>query len=233
MLMSIFTDIESALTEAKDEKFALLTQKTIPTLNKESFIGVRTPDLRKLAKKLAKRDDTGDFLAALPHRFFEEYQLHSFIISEVRDFDECIRLTDAFLPYIDNWATCDQLSPKVFAKHSDKLLPYIDKWLASELTYTVRFAVCSLMRYFLGDSFRSEYADRVAAVSSDEYYINMMRAWYFATALAKNYDETVPYIEDKRLDVWTHNKTIQKAVESFRITDEQKQYLRTMKIKGA
>ena len=233
MLMSIFTDIESALTEAKDEKFALLTQKTIPTLNKESFIGVRTPDLRKLAKKLAKRDDTGDFLAALPHRFFEEYQLHSFIISEVRDFDECIRLTDAFLPYIDNWATCDQLSPKVFAKHSDKLLPYIDKWLASELTYTVRFAVCSLMRYFLGDSFRSEYADRVAAVSSDEYYINMMRAWYFATALAKNYDEIVPYIEDKRLDVWTHNKTIQKAVESFRITDEQKQYLRTMKIKGA
>ena len=233
MLMSIFTDIESALTEAKDEKIALLTQKTIPTLNKESFIGVRTPDLRKLAKKLAKRDDTGDFLAALPHRFFEEYQLHSFIISEVRDFDECIRLTDAFLPYIDNWATCDQLSPKVFAKHSDKLLPYIDKWLASELTYTVRFAVCSLMRYFLGDSFRSEYADRVAAVSSDEYYINMMRAWYFATALAKNYDEIVPYIEDKRLDVWTHNKTIQKAVESFRITDEQKQYLRTMKIKGA
>ena len=231
--MSIFTDIESALTEAKDEKFALLTQKTIPTLNKESFIGVRTPDLRKLAKKLAKRDDTGDFLAALPHCFFEEYQLHSFIISEVRDFDECIRLTDAFLPYIDNWATCDQLSPKVFAKHSDKLLPYIDKWLASELTYTVRFAVCSLMRYFLGDSFRSEYADRVAAVSSDEYYINMMRAWYFATALAKNYDEIVPYIEDKRLDVWTHNKTIQKAVESFRITDEQKQYLRTMKIKGA
>ena len=231
--MSIFTDIESALTEAKDEKIALLTQKTIPTLNKESFIGVRTPDLRKLAKKLAKRDDTGDFLAALPHRFFEEYQLHSFIISEVRDFDECIRLTDAFLPYIDNWATCDQLSPKVFAKHSDKLLPYIDKWLASELTYTVRFAVCSLMRYFLGDSFRSEYADRVAAVSSDEYYINMMRAWYFATALAKNYDEIVPYIEDKRLDVWTHNKTIQKAVESFRITDEQKQYLRTMKIKGA
>ena len=231
--MSIFTDIESALTEAKDEKFALLTQKTIPTLNKESFIGVRSPDLRKLAKKLAKRDDTGDFLAALPHRFFEEYQLHSLIISEVRDFDECIRLTDAFLPYIDNWATCDQLSPKVFAKHSDNLLPYINKWLASEHTYTVRFAVCSLMRYFLGDSFRSEYADRVAAVSSNEYYINMMRAWYFATALAKNYNEVLPYIVQKKLDVWTHNKTIQKAVESFRITDEQKQFLRTLKVKGA
>ncbi|SEK27051.1 DNA alkylation repair enzyme [Ruminococcus sp. YRD2003] len=151
----------------------------------------------------------------------------------MRDFDECIRLTDDFLPYIDNWATCDQLSPNVFAKHSDKLLPYIDKWLASELTYTVRFAVCSLMRYFLGDSFRSEYADRVAAVSSDEYYINMMRAWYFATALAKNYNEVLPYIVQKKLDVWTHNKTIQKAVESFRITDEQKQFLRTLKVKGA
>ncbi|MBR4361990.1 MAG: DNA alkylation repair protein [Ruminococcus sp.] len=231
--MSISEYIKSALMELKDDEFAVFTQKTIPNIDKKCFIGVRTPDLRKLAKKLVKRDDTGEFLAALPHRFFEEYQLHSFIISEVRDFDECIRLTDAFLPYIDNWATCDQLSPKVLGRYKDELLPYIDKWLGSEHTYTVRFAICSLMRFYLGPDLKVEYPDRIALIRSDEYYINMMRAWYFATALAKNYDEIVPYIEDKRLDVWTHNKTIQKAVESFRITDEQKQYLRTLKIKGA
>ena len=231
--MSISEYIKSALMELKDDEFALFMQKTIPNTNGRYFFGVRTHDLRKLAKELAKREDVSNFLSALPHSYFEENQLHSFIISGYKDFDECIAHTEAFLPYIDNWATCDQLSPKVLGRYKDELLPYIDKWLGSEHTYTVRFAICSLMRYFLGDSFRSEYADRVAAVSSDEYYINMMRAWYFATALAKNYDEIVPYIEDKRLDVWTHNKTIQKAVESFRITDEQKQYLRTMKIKGA
>jgi len=229
--MSIFTDIESALTEAKDEKFALLTQKTIPTLNKESFIGVRTPDLRKLAKKLAKRDDTGDFLAALPHRFFEEYQLHSFIISEVRDFDECIRLTDAFLPYIDNWATCDQLSPRIFKKHRHELLPFIKRWIVSEHTYTVRFSIGMLMQHFLNEDFDISYAEMITTVRSDEYYIKMMIAWYFATALAKQYDAILPFIEKECLDAWTHNKAIQKACESFRISDSQKEYLRTLKIK--
>ena len=228
--MNIFAYIETALTQSGDEKFALLTQKTIPNLSREYIYGVRTPDLRKLAKELSCRDDAGEFLAALPHRYFEEYQLHSFIISAKKDFEECIALTEAFLPYIDNWATCDQLSPKAFARNTDRLMPYIDRWLASEHTYTVRFAICTLMRYFLGDSFKAEYADRVAGVISDEYYVNMMRAWYFATALAKNYDEILPCLEQKRLDTWTHNKTIQKAAESFRVSDEHKAYLRSLKI---
>ena len=231
--MNISEHIETALIDLKDDGFAVFTQKTIPNIDKKCFIGVRTPDLRNLAKELAKREDVNDFLTALPHRYFEENQLHSFIISGEKAFDKCIAHTEAFLPYIDNWATCDQLSPKTFAKHKDELLPYIRKWLGSEHTYTVRFAICSLMRYFLGDELKSEYPDKVAAIRSDEYYINMMRAWYFATALAKNYDEIVPYIEQKRLDIWTHNITIQKAVESFRITDEQKHYLRTFKLKGA
>lgn len=227
--MSIFTDIEAELLALRDEKFAELEHKTAPTLEKEHFIGVRTPDLRKLAKELRKREDIGGFLGSLPHRWFEEDQLHAFIVSEEKDFQRCMAMTETFLPHIDNWATCDQFSPKVFAKHRDELMPYIDRWLGSEHTYTVRFAVGALMRHFLGDNFRSEYADRVAAISSDEYYINMMRAWYFAEALVKNYEDVLPYIEQRRLDKWTHNKTIQKAAESFRITDEQKQYLRTLR----
>lgn len=227
--MSIFTDIEAELLALQDEKFAELEHRTAPTLEKEHFIGVRTPDLRKLAKELRKREDIGGFLGSLPHRWFEEDQLHAFIVSEEKDFQRCMAMTETFLPYIDNWATCDQFSPKVFAKHREELMPYIDKWLGSEHTYTVRFAIGCLMRYFLGDGFRNEYADRVADISSDEYYINMMRAWYFAEALVKKYEDVLPYIEQNRLDKRTHNKTIQKAAESFRITDEQKQYLRTLR----
>ena len=228
--MSIFTDIEAGFRRLRDEEYAAFQQKLTPDHEAEHFIGVRTPELKKLAKELRKRPDCGEFLSALPHRWFEEDQLHAFIISEEKDFPRCMGLTEAFLPYIDNWATCDQFNPKVFAKHRDELLPYADRWLASEHTYTVRFAIGMLMRYFLGEYFRTEYADRVAAVSSEEYYVNMMRAWYFATALAKNYCEVLPYIEQKRLDRWTHNKTIQKAAESFRVTDFQKQYLRSLKV---
>lgn len=228
--MSIFNDIEAELFKLRDEKYAEFQKNLTPTLSSEHFIGVRTPELRKLAKELRKRSDTDEFLNTLPHRYFEEDQLHSFIISDEKDFQHCIDLTERFLPYIDNWATCDQLSPKVFAKHRAELPAYADKWLASEHTYTVRFAIGTLMRHFLGEDFSIGYADKVAAVSSDEYYINMMRAWYFATALAKNFDEVLPYIEQKRLDKWTHNKTIQKAAESFRITDEQKAYLRSFKL---
>ena len=231
--MSIFTDIETELFRLSDEKYADFQQKLTPDHKREHFIGVRTPDLRKLAKEFGKRGDADEFLHSLPHRYFEEDQLHAFIISEEKDFSRCIAMTEEFLPYVDNWATCDQLLPKVFAKHRGELLDFIDKWLASGHTYTVRFAIGSLMRHFLGEDFRTEYADRAAAVTSDEYYINMMRAWYFATALAKNYDEVLPYIENKRLDRWTHNKTIQKAAESFRISDEQKKYLRSLKIQGA
>lgn len=228
--MSILTDTEEALFSLKNEDYAEFQQKLTPDHGREHFIGVKTPELKRLAKEMRKRSDTEEFLNVLPHRYFEEDQLHSFIISEEKDFQQCVALLEAFLPYVDNWATCDQLNPKAFAKHRDELIPLVDKWLASGLTYTVRFAAGTLMRYFLGEYFRTEYADRVADISSEEYYINMMRAWYFATALAKNYDEVLPYIEQKRLDPWTHNKTIQKAAESFRVTDEHKKYLRSLKV---
>ena len=228
--MSIFTDTEAELLRLRDEKYAEFQQKLTPTHPKEHFIGVRTPELKKLAKELRKRSDAGEFLDSLPHRYFEEDQLHSFIISDEKDFQHCIGLTEKFLPYVDNWATCDQLSPKVFAKHRCELLPLADKWLASGHTYTVRFAMGTLMRWFLGENFRADYADKIADLRSDEYYINMMRSWYFATALARNYSEVLPYIENRRLDQWTHNKTIQKAAESFRVSDEHKQYLRSLKI---
>ena len=228
--MGILDDIETALSGLRDEKYADFQQKLTPTHGREHFIGVRTPELKKLAKEIGKRSDAGEFLSTLPHRYFEEDQLHSFIISGEKDFEKCVALTEAFLPYVDNWATCDQLSPKVFAKHRDELLMLTDKWLVSGHTYTVRFAIGILMRYFLGESFRTVYAEKVAEISSDEYYINMMRAWYFATALAKNYDEVLPFIEDRRLDRWTHNRTIQKAAESFRVTDVHKQYLRGLKL---
>ena len=230
--MSIFTDIEAAFIGLRDEKYASFQQKLIPGTEGKRFIGVRTPDLRKLAKELSKRPDINDFLASLPHSSFDEDQLHAFIVSEEKDLEKCVALTEAFLPYIDNWATCDQFSPKVFSKHPDELLPHIRCWLSSERTYTVRFAVGMLMKHFLGEHFRREYADMAADIRSEEYYINMARAWYFSAALASNYAEILPYIKQKRLDIWTHNKTIQKAVESFRITAEQKQYLRTLKIKG-
>lgn len=215
----------------QDKEYAKLQVKTIPTVDPSRIIGVRTPDLRNLAKEMYKAGGYEKFLADLPHELFEMDQLHCFVISLEKDFDKCAEEVEAFLPYVDNWATCDQMSPKVFKKDPDALLPYIRRWIKSDKTYTVRFAIGMLMEHFLGDRFRTEYADMVAAVSSDEYYINMMRAWYFATALAKNYDEVIGYIEDKRLDDWTHNKSIQKSVESYRITDDQKQYLRSLKVR--
>ncbi|MBR4437399.1 MAG: DNA alkylation repair protein, partial [Spirochaetales bacterium] len=195
-----------------------------------AIIGVRTPDLRTLAKELAKQEDIGTFLDTLPHTYFDENQLHAFILSEMKDYNRCIERVKEFLPYIDNWATCDQLSPKAFKKHKTELLKEIKTWLKSDATYTVRFAVGMLMQHYLDDDFNSAYPKLVAAIKSDEYYINMMRAWYFATALAKQYDAIIPYIEQKKLDSWTHNKAIQKAVESYRITPEQKEYLKTFRL---
>ena len=204
--------------------------KLLPTVDPKSIIGVRTPDLRKLAKELVREDGSGTFLETLPHTYFDENQLHAFILSEIKDYDRCIALVERFLPYVDNWATCDQLSPKVFRKHKPELLTHIKSWLKSDKTYTVRFAVGMLMQHFLDNDFSPTYPKMVAAIKSDEYYINMMRAWYFATALAKQYDTIIPYIKQKKLDAWTHNKTIQKAVESFRITPMQKEYLKTFRL---
>ena len=214
----------------QDTQYRDFQGKLLPTVDPKTIIGVRTPDLRKLAKELAKQDDIGSFLDNLPHSYFDENQLHAFILSELKNYDRCIALVDHFLPNIDNWATCDQLSPKVFRKHKTELLTQIKSWLKSDATYTVRFAVGMLMQHYLDDDFNIAYPKLVAAIKSDEYYINMMRAWYFATALAKQYDAIIPYIEQKKLDAWTHNKAIQKAVESYRITPEQKEYLKTFRL---
>ena len=227
----ITDEIRDALFAMRDEGYREFQAKLIPGKGADVMIGVRTPELRKFAKQLASREDISVFLSDLPHRYFDEDQLHAFIVSVMKDFDECIRETCRFLPYVDNWATCDQMSPKVFAKHKTELLPYIEEWIGSGETYTVRFAIGMLMEHFLGDDFDVKYAERVASVRSDEYYVKMMIAWYFATALAKQYDAAVPFIEGQKLDAWTHNKAIQKARESYRITPEQKEYLNTLKIK--
>ena len=198
----------------------------MPTVDKSRVLGVRIPLLRKYAKSL---ENYGDFLRELPHQYFEEDNLHAFLIERERDFDKCIALIDAFLPYVDNWSTCDSLKPKALAKEPERLLVHIKRWLRSEKTYTVRFAVNLLMSFYLGDDFCDEYARLVADIKSDEYYINMVRAWYFATALAKKHESIVPYLENGTLDRWTHNKTIQKAIESYRITKDKKDYLRSLR----
>ena len=223
-------DILKKLYSLQDTTYRDFQGKLLPTVDPETIIGVRTPDLRKLAKELVKQDDISTFLDTLPHTWFDENQLHAFILSELKDYDRCITLVDHFLPYVDNWATSDQLSPKVFRKHKAELLSYIKIWLKSDRTYTVRFAVGMLMQHFLDDGFSPVYPKLVASIKSEEYYINMMRAWYFATALAKQYDAIIPYIEQKKLDPWTHSKAIQKAIESYRITPEQKEYLRTFRL---
>ena len=222
-------EIRSQLFALQDEAFADFQSKLIPNVPREAMIGVRTPDLRKMAKQISKTVEAQAFLLGLPHRYFEENQLHAFVLSEEKDFDTSIAELERFLPQVDNWATCDQLSPRCFKKHTAELLPHIREWIASEHTYTVRFGICTLMRYFLDEGFRPEYLEWVASIKSDEYYIRMMQAWFFATALAKQWDATLPYLEQHRLDSWTHNKTIQKAVESFRITPEQKATLKTLR----
>ena len=227
----ITEEIRAELYRQQDEKYRDFQVKLIPTVRPETMIGVRTPALRAYAKQLLRRPDVGAFLNALPHESFDENQLHAFLLSEMKDFDRCADEVERFLPFVDNWATCDQLSPKVFGKHHAELLPLARCWIASGETYTVRFGIGMLMAHFLDADFTPVYPEWVAAVQSEEYYVNMMRAWYFATALAKQYGAVLPYLEQRRLDAWTHNKTIQKAVESFRITDAQKTYLKTLRIK--
>lgn len=230
--MEILQEIRSKLFEMRDVKYQQFNSSLIPNVNSEFVIGVRTPELRKYASELAKRDDIGEFLAVLPHEYFEENQLHAFIIEKTRDYDKCLAQVEEFLPFIDNWATCDQCAPKVLVKNPERLISSVKQWISSDKPYTIRYGIGMLMRVYLDDRFSPEYPELVAAVESQEYYVNMMRAWYFATALAKQYEAVIGYFEDARLDEWTHNKSIQKAIESYRVSDERKAYLRTLKRKG-
>ena len=238
----ITEEIRQSLFELQDIKYRDFQVKLIPGKDTETMIGVRTPELRKLAKQMLKREDIGEFLRDLPHRYFDEDQLHAFhryfdedqlhafIVSGIKEYGKCMEELMRFLPFVDNWATCDQMSPGVFKKHKPELLAEIREWLGSEHTYTVRFGIGMLMQHFLDEDFDPAYPELVAGVRSEEYYVNMMIAWYFATALAKQYDAVLPYIEGRRLDPWVHNKTIQKAIESYRVSDEQKKYLRSLKM---
>ena len=224
--------IINELYAMQDTGYREMQIKILPTVSADTIIGVRTPELRKYAKTLSKEDTGRSFISELPHRFFEENQLHAFILSEMKDYDSCVSELETFLPYVDNWATCDQMSPKIFKKHRAELLTKAKEWIHSDKPYTIRFGIGMLMEHYLDEDFDVAYPDMVAELRSEEYYVNMMIAWYFATALAKQYDVVLPYIENERLDTWTHNKAIQKAVESYRITPEQKQYLKTLRIKN-
>lgn len=221
--------IRDRLSEMQDLKYRDFHSKLMPTVEKELVIGVRTPELRKFAKEFSKTDMAEVFLSALPHKYYEENNLHAFLICEIKDFDRLITRLNEFLPFVDNWATCDMMRPKIFSKNKEKLLPEIEKWMSSEQPYTVRFGIEMLMIHFLGDSFDSAFPQKVAEIRSDEYYVKMMQAWYFATALAHQYEQILPFIENNVLDEWTHNKAIQKAVESYRVTAEQKEYLKKLK----
>ncbi|MBE5939174.1 MAG: DNA alkylation repair protein [Lachnospiraceae bacterium] len=223
-------NISERLLQLQDLKYKDFQCKLMPTVPVHKVIGVRTPVLRAFAKEIKGSCVAEDFLKELPHKYYEEDNLHGFLIEYIKDFDKCIEELDKFLPYVDNWATCDSMTPKVLKKNPDKLLVKVDEWLASNRTYTVRYGIKMLMNFYLDEEFDVKYLEKAAAVIMEDYYVQMMVAWYFATALAKQYEDTLPFIEKKRLPVWTHNKTIQKAVESYRISDEQKEYLRTYKI---
>ncbi len=222
-------EITEKLFSLSDEKYRNFHSKLMPTVDKNKVIGVRTPTLRKFCSELYKSADCKDFMLDLPHKYYEEDNLHAFFIDKMKDFDECVSAIEKLLPYIDNWATCDMLRPKTLKKKPKRLLGYIYKWLGSDKVYTVRYGIGCLCSFYLDENFSPEQLSRVAEIKSEEYYINMMIAWYFATALAKQYESTVPYIEERKLPEWVHRKTIQKAVESYRISDETKAYLRSLK----
>lgn len=205
-------------------------RKLIPNIAPEAIIGVRTPQLRRLARALWGTPEAANFMAALPHRFFEENQVHAFLIAQERNFDACLALVNHFLPHVDNWATCDQLSPEALKADPPRLLSSIRAWLASDHPYTVRFGVNCLMRWYLQDAFDPGQLEMVAALRHEDYYVRMGVAWYFATALAQQYDAALSCIAQRRLEPWTHNKAIQKAIESFRVCPEHKDALRALRI---
>ncbi len=224
------TEIQKRLSALADGKNAEFQAKLTPNVERDKFIGVRTPQLRILAASLSEKE-RAEFTEALPHEFYDENMLHSVILEKWKDYGKCLEKVERFLPYVDNWAVCDTLRPKVFAGHREELLPNVKRWIASDMVYTCRFGINMLMTHYLDKAFKEEYLALPAAVASEEYYVRMMAAWYYATALAKQWDSTIPYIERSLLPPWTHNKTIQKACESYRITPEQKAYLRTLRRK--
>lgn len=224
-------EILKKLISLKDDKYKEFTSKLIPNISPDRIIGIQTPKLRSLAKEYINAEGADEYLSTLPHKYLEENSLHAYIIESIKDYDKCVSEVDRFLPYIDNWGTCDTLRPKVFKKHTDKLYLEIKRWICSCNTYVVRYGIGMLMTHYLDEYFQVEHLDMVSQIHSDEYYVKMMIAWYFATALAKQYDSTISYLEEKKLDKWTHNKTIQKAVESFRISDTLKEYLKSLKIR--
>lgn len=223
-------DIQKELFDFQDLKYRDFQAKLLPNISKETIIGVRNPDVRKVCNKY-KKFDNDYFFSSLPHKYYEENNLHGYLISECRDYNRVIELLDNFLPYVDNWATCDIITPKIFKKHPDQLLVNIRRWIKSRDTYTIRFAIRMLMCFYLDDCFKKEYLEIPLKIKSDEYYVNMMISWFYATALAKRYDETIYIFEKHLLDKWNNNKSIQKAIESYRVSLEHKEYLRSLKIK--
>lgn len=221
--------VVNRLFEMRDPMYLDFNSALIPTVEKERFIGVRVPELRKFANEFYRDSRRDEFFDELPHFYYEENNLHGYMIEKISDFDECISRIESFLPFIDNWATCDTVRPKTFAKNKDKLTSYVDRWLSSERVYTVRYAVGILMSFYLDDGFDILWADRICALDMSEYYVSMMAAWYFATALYKQYDKILPYFERRVLEPMTHDRAIRKAIESRRISDETKEYLRTFR----
>lgn len=229
-MLPVEIKVREALYALQDREYQAFHSKLIPNVDPRTVIGVRTPALRKFAKEFGKTEDAAEFLKALPHGCYEENNLHGFLIEGIKEYDTCVAYLEAFLPYVDNWATCDMMAPKVLGKHTDRLMGRIERWISSQHTYTIRFGIGMLMRFYLDENFDPACPAMVAGVQSEEYYVNMMIAWYFATALARQYDAVLPYLTEQRLSPWVHNKTIQKAVESRRIDREVKSYLRTLRI---
>ena len=222
-------NVYKKLKAVKDDNYKEFQAKLVPNIPADTIMGVKTPQMRSIAKEVFESSKRDEFLKDLPHKYYEENLVHFFVIALIKDFDECVKAVEDFLPYVDCWPVSDQSSPKVFKKNHEKLLPYIKKWIASDHVYTARFGIHMLMNEFLGEDFKEEYPELVASKEGEDYYLKMMVAWYFATALAKRYDECIKYIEERRLDEWVHKKAIQKAIESYRVSDEHKEYLRKLR----
>jgi len=221
--------VQNRLLAMQDPAYRDFTAKLIPNVDRARIIGIRTPQLRAFAKDFAGEPESADFLHALPHCYLEENHLHGFLLERIRDYDQCVKALDAFLPYIDNWATCDSLRPACFAKNHARLRPDAERWIGSDALYTRRFGIGMLMTHFLDADFDPRDLDTVAGIETEEYYLSMMQAWYFATALAKQYDAALPYLAERRLQPETHRRAVQKALESRRVSEEQKAYLRTLR----